>query len=78
MKMLVKIDHENNAEAFWDHVDTAAYAPAALQMLSFGGADEVEISAEDADDLLKWCQRAPGWAGGPAYAPHPILIMPAG
>ena len=76
--LTIKIDHENNGICFWDHVDTATSAPRALQALSFGSADEVEVTPAEAEEVLRWCKRAPGWAGGPSYAPHPILIIPAG
>ena len=47
--MIIKIDHENNGEIFWDAVEAAgANCPPALAMLRDGHTEAVNVSEQDA------------------------------
>ncbi len=74
-RTLVMVDSENNAESFWQYALNAADTPAALATIASGDADAQLISNAEAAALLRWCLSAPGWHGGPSYAPHPLLFQ---
>ena len=69
------IDHENNAERFWDIARKAPDVPRGLvRLFAPDGPDRIRVSSKEALAILEWCRGIPGWADGPAYAPNPVRI----
>lgn len=69
----IAVDYENNSDAWWQAARAASDAPAAIRpLLAVGGADSVEVAADELPALLAWCAALPGWDGGPEHAPHPV------
>jgi hypothetical protein len=60
----VRVDDENNAEAWWD----------ALSETMPGLASALRVCGEVTVDVATWGRLTalPGWDGGPEYAPHPL------
>lgn len=50
-------------------------AQAAAAGLCEPGTDEVEVRDDVAAEVMGWFATLPGWTGGPAYAPHPVLAQ---
>ena len=76
----IKIDYENNGEAFWAAVQDAGDG-APEELLTIGGqgvggvGDEIEVTPERAAEIRAFCEELPGWNNGPEFAPHPLLIV---
>lgn len=71
----VTVDYENRAEQWWAAAREAADAPKpVLPLLEIGGLETVTVSDAEAEAILVWAERLPGWDTGPEYAPNPLLI----
>lgn len=70
----IKIDHENNACAWWDAMHALAVkdVPSLLRPLTLQG--EITVSADDAIAFRTWAATLPGWSDGPEYAKHPFTF----
>lgn len=68
--VLVRVDDENHAEAWWDALRNAF--PALAASLARPGVEEVVSTA-----TLARLRALPGWEGGPEYAPHPLVVEQA-
>jgi hypothetical protein len=64
------VDEENDGEDWWTAAREAEDCPEALRALVHGDATEATAPRS----ALAWCEALPGWTGGPAYAPHPLLV----
>jgi hypothetical protein len=69
-------DHDfGNAELWWESARERSHeldSPAAKNFIdSFD--DEVTLPANEADALLEWAARLPGYSDGPEYAPVPLI-----
>lgn len=65
----VQVDHENNAETWWDALREREPALAAR----LGDSDTLEITADE----LARLQALPGWADGPAHARTALIVEAA-
>jgi hypothetical protein len=86
--IIVRADHENNAEAFWDalrrvrcHPNPDTVSALLLDVLVRLERDgEAEITdPKTVESLNRLCRLLPGWDDpeAPAYAPHPLLFSAA-
>lgn len=74
--MIIKVDLENSAEKFWEHVFAATEAescPPAIVALT-AGQEWVEVSKEKGEAIKAWCQAAPGFSDGPEYARDALIF----
>lgn len=78
---VIRIDYRNNSKAWWDatwDADTCAEIPESCRpLVTELGCDAVTVSGEDAAAFRAWAEKLPGWADGPAYAPHPFTFHEA-
>lgn len=49
--------------------------PAFAEPLNDCSVTEIECTAEQADAFVAYASRLPGWADGPAYAKHPVIVQ---
>jgi len=82
--VIIRVDHENNGETFWEHVNSydvihmasisdearSAVAP----LLTDSEVREIEVTNKIGEELIDWFATLPGWedADAPEYAPHPL------
>ena len=64
----ITVDDENNADEWWAALDTLYPTLAATLRRS--------DSAVVYEDTLAALRRLPGWADGPEYARHPLIVEP--
>lgn len=77
----LKIDHENNATAWWDAArevartsdDRGAEVFRRLDRASVEG--ELDVLAEEAAAFTAWASDIEGWSDGPEHAPNPVLVL---
>lgn len=70
----IAVDEENNAEEFWQEVGDhggGSFADPINALLRDG---KVTVSAEQKSQLLSHLRSFAGWHGGPAHAPHPVIV----
>lgn len=78
--MTLRIDHENNAETWWDAARALAAADDSrgaevFRRLDRANGSDISVLAEEAAEFGEWASRLPGFDHGPAYAPHPYLVL---
>lgn len=71
-KVEIIIDEENNAEGFWEHVGASPDTPEELRAIEIG--DRIEVSAARAEEIREWCEKAPGFSGGPEHARTALIF----
>ena len=76
MPTTIRVDYENNAEAWWIAAATDEDAPGAFGPMLADNTDELTVSDEDAALIRAWAERLPGWSDGPAYAPTALTFEP--
>ena len=72
-RIRLAIDFEHDDPAWWQAGGSELWDGIT------GGMEEsaVILEAHLAESWLAQARRIPGWADGPAYAPHPIAARPA-
>jgi hypothetical protein len=71
----IKVDYENNAEKFWQTVDSDLNSPFELKVLRTGD-DEVTVSKKRAKEIETWCENVEGYSDGPDHAETAVLFHP--
>jgi hypothetical protein len=78
-RVTLRVDPEAAAPAWWAALREAVAAgdapPELAPLADLPGPDEVTLRADRLGAVLAWCRRLPGWADGPAHAPHPLLVV---
>jgi hypothetical protein len=76
----IKIDYENNADAWWTaarEFANAGHNPSFTRILNaLEGSDEVgdDVILGDLGSFVAIASALPGWEDGPRYAQHPVLF----
>lgn len=71
----VRVEEEYSAEDWWDAARERTDCPSVLRpILRAGGPGEIMVSAEQSEEIERWCAQIPGWDWGPAYAPTALII----
>lgn len=71
----VKVDEENAAETWWNTVRFRDDAPPEIKGFLDGITPwSIRIPRAALPEILAWCEDQPGWAEGPEYAPHPLIV----
>ena len=74
----IRVDHENNAEAWWDAARDLANSvrnPDFTRVFNLlDGSDEIEVSQNDAEHFLETATKLTGWDDGPNHARNPVIV----
>ena len=78
----LRIDYENNAEAWWDAARARARSPEGeaeggaeiFRRFDRAGDKGLDVSADEVTIFEAWAAALPGFDDGPAYAPRPYLV----
>lgn len=75
-RVRVSADEEYNAEEWWFAARADGNPPACIaewiQRMNF---TPLYLTPEQAEEVRKWAEGLPGWADGPAHAPHPLIFQ---
>jgi hypothetical protein len=75
----IRVDYQNNAETWWDAARARAATDSEFARVFrelAGVADEWTGTIEECSTFLAVAETLPGWTGGDARAPHPLVVVP--
>ena len=74
-RVKVSADEEYNAEEWWFAARADGNPPACIaEWIQRMDMAPIHLTKAQAEEVRKWAEGLPGWADGPAHAPHPLLF----
>ena len=68
VKMIIKVEEENDCSKFWDHVYDDPEAPEEIKDLLYVCRHQVIIDNRGrAEEVKRWCESTPGFDAGPEH-----------
>jgi len=75
VKMIIKVEEENDCSKFWDHVYDDPEAPEEIKDLLYVCRHQVIIDNRGrAEEVKRWCESTPGFDAGPEHAPFALIF----